>query len=660
MNETMPSSSSPELVSPDLGLDLQVKHLEQRKKEGDSLKERGSEVEGEKPTYMQHALVSSEYFDEKNILTKKVLCINSSLLCDALKQEVKCYPSYRSGFKPSIEVESPFALLFHHRSELGALREYTTDDNLRKHLDLLFEYLEHERGHAAARLMNNDLITFDLLWAVFKPGTFVLTRVYDQEWLLWLQNTAYRKHYQKGEYLALECSHSIHDGEKEWKVVKTLEIFRDKEFPGSAPTTIRKLSVSPLERHSNSETLKSTLKSRGETYQRLQHGRPHYYEGMCLVVDNTKIWDPKTYPCTTAGRVVIDNKPFFEEHEAMRPTLQTWDYDDEGIDEADTDLLYPPYVYGYSLDMRKWSRFFLNNLSDVKWDNNMFNRLLLAEPQKQLLRSLVSNHSYGSNARHEIILKGKGLVVVLHGSPGTGKTLTAAAVAEETNKPLIVFPAGELGYELWAVEDNVKKIVEYATSWKAVLLIDEADVFLEKRESGARANLERNALVAVFLRRLEYCQGIIFLTSNRAESFDGAIKSRVHLMLHYPEIDQTARRQLWKSRLEEVPPDENEVDMARFPDSLAKYPMNGREISNTVGSALTLAKSESQKLNQRHLDMVLRIWQESNPKWTQGYNMLRMVIHVVLSILATAVIIVLVLSRRYQMFRNGDVLIFYR
>jgi hypothetical protein len=69
-------------------------------------------------------------------------------------------------------------------------------------------------------------------------------------------------------------------------------------------------------------------------------------------------------------------------------------------------------------------------------------------------------------------------------------------VAEETKKPVLMLPSGELGEGIYSLQTKLRKIVQYATSWKAVLLIDEADVFLEKRETGPRSNLERNALVA--------------------------------------------------------------------------------------------------------------------------------------------------------------------
>jgi len=60
----------------------------------------------------------------------------------------------------------------------------------------------------------------------------------------------------------------------------------------------------------------------------------------------------------------------------------------------------------------------------------------------------------------------------------------------------LLFPTGELGSQLSDIQTELSRLVRYATVWQAVLLIDEADVFLESRESGGQTSLERNALVA--------------------------------------------------------------------------------------------------------------------------------------------------------------------
>jgi SpoVK/Ycf46/Vps4 family AAA+-type ATPase len=108
--------------------------------------------------------------------------------------------------------------------------------------------------------------------------------------------------------------------------------------------------------------------------------------------------------------------------------------------------------------------------------------------------------------------KGRGLTVLLHGPPGTGKTLTAECISERQQRPLYTVGCGDLGTEPLELERRLKEIFSYAVSWKAILLMDEADIFLQERDI---QNVNRNALVSIFLRELEYFDGILFLTTNR-------------------------------------------------------------------------------------------------------------------------------------------------
>lgn len=54
--------------------------------------------------------------------------------------------------------------------------------------------------------------------------------------------------------------------------------------------------------------------------------------------------------------------------------------------------------------------------------------LLIEASQKKVVQALVRSHAFPSSARDEIELKGKGLVILLHGSPGLGKTMTAGKI----------------------------------------------------------------------------------------------------------------------------------------------------------------------------------------------------------------------------------------
>ncbi|ORY06775.1 hypothetical protein BCR34DRAFT_632080 [Clohesyomyces aquaticus] len=131
-------------------------------------------------------------------------------------------------------------------------------------------------------------------------------------------------------------------------------------------------------------------------------------------------------------------------------------------------------------------------------------------------RSRISFYLMTTNKFDDIIEgKGQGIIIFFHGELGVGKTLTAESVAEEMKRPPYAMSAGELGSKASEVEKSLEGVLEISTKWGAFLLVDECDVFLEQRTT---RDIERNKLVAVFLRLLEYFKGVVFLTTNRCRA----------------------------------------------------------------------------------------------------------------------------------------------
>jgi SpoVK/Ycf46/Vps4 family AAA+-type ATPase len=171
--------------------------------------------------------------------------------------------------------------------------------------------------------------------------------------------------------------------------------------------------------------------------------------------------------------------------------------------------------------------------------------------------------------------------------------------------------AGELGTDSRTLETQLSRILDIAHVWGAVLLLDEADVFLERRSVH---DLQRNALVSIFLRLLEYFQGILFLTTNRVETFDEAFQSRIHIALRYNDLDKKARRVIWKTFLGMVAKEESGPDRAlrdvvndKELEGLARRELNGRQIKNAVRTAQALALSKNEGLSMEHLKLVLAV-----------------------------------------------------
>ena len=206
--------------------------------------------------------------------------------------------------------------------------------------------------------------------------------------------------------------------------------------------------------------------------------------------------------------------------------------------------------------------------------------------------------------------KGKGLIILLHGGPGTGKTLTAESVAEIVERPLYRVTCGDIGTDAEGVEKYFQSVLYLCSIWGCVVLLDEADVFLEER---SQMDIRRNALVSVFLRVLEYYEGILILTTNRVGTFDEAFKSRIQLAMHYPPLELDGRWEIWRGFLNALRDEGEDIAYKELKDkldALARYPLNGRQIRNTINTARQLARYRKERLAYSHFDQAMDVAKE--------------------------------------------------
>ncbi|KAI4696786.1 uncharacterized protein J4E88_000964 [Alternaria novae-zelandiae] len=301
--------------------------------------------------------------------------------------------------------------------------------------------------------------------------------------------------------------------------------------------------------------------------------------------------------------------------------------------------LLPRRMFAYAVGDRKFVHIDSRYLKPVKQqgkEGEAFADLQIENTNKRLIESLLKSHfrkkqeeSEGTEVLSQDLIRGKGrgIVILLHGAPGVGKTATAEAVAQKYEKPLFPITCGDLGFTPEGVEKSLKEFFRLAHLWDCVLLLDEAEVFLSQRDKN---DLQRNALVSVFLRMLEYYNGVLFLTTNRVGVLDEAIKSRVHLHLRYNQLDRQQTSEIFKhniarlknielqrqdaaDRLYIIENEINEFALTHF-DETAKSGVgrwNGRQIRNAFLIAASLAHLDGEKnpgmqkqLRKMHFDDV--------------------------------------------------------
>ncbi|KAI5462834.1 hypothetical protein BGZ63DRAFT_402193 [Mariannaea sp. PMI_226] len=576
------------------------------------------------------------------------------------------------------EFTQPFRGLWFCQDEIKSLyRRTSTDEPLKGYLQLLLRLLEDMFGDVRTKrrhLLSRGLIDFKSAWTLFPRGSTVYSFGVNSEFICKVEDTEYVKK-TEGTFLVIKAKVMVFSGEE---FIWQDRSFPIPDFPGNKPIT--ELRHYPLDFHPDKEAIMARLIARGKKVLDLQGLAYCCYNGIALH-DGEKSCIEKH---NVEGRILIDvigyNKyhlavgkrekkdPETTRNQVRRGRRRLRDDEDQDEDEQNSkgpktqqrrlseklqkrnieEMMEKPeelafmsqMIEGYALKNKLWVQFYVEDIEPMVWNDQAFSHLVYDDQQKDLVLSFVENHSTSKgspSAMEDVIVgKGQGLIILLSGPPGTGKTLTAEAVADRTHRPLFYLQAEDLGISAATLGANIKRVFSMATEWNAVILLDEADVFMAERNPN---DIHRNELVSIFLRELEYFRGIIFLTTNLYHTIDSAFRSRVSLHLLFQALSRDARESIWRKFLDRLPKPESKSKQKRLlaagsdgaPDpassgvaaeeeeeeeeeeekplddedikELSLWQLNGREIKNAVkmvrswcdhkGYAMTLSRLEN-------------------------------------------------------------------
>jgi hypothetical protein len=198
------------------------------------------------------------------------------------------------------------------------------------------------------------------------------------------------------------------------------------------------------------------------------------------------------------------------------------------------------YVHLFHLEWHQNIWVHVQHMTEYRYRPELRDKLVLPVHHRDLIDILTSK----LNALVQDFVPGKsgGTTILCQGAPGLGKTLTAEIYSEVVGKPLYRVHSGQLGTTAASVGATLSGILRRAVRWDAILLLDEADVYIRCRDN----DLEHNAIVAEFLRTLEYFNGLLFMTTNRIDDVDDAILSRCIATIQYETPPKTDAIRLWK------------------------------------------------------------------------------------------------------------------
>lgn len=625
--------------------------------------------------------------DSRKKLEAESILIQSPLLKEALGEFV--LKDYRgvSCELDRLNFNAPFEPFVHRWAEFVALcRREDLEPTLREHVDLLYGVLKYEIGHDIKvweDYVANGVITFEHLWMIFQPGSVVVSEHKGPLSAFELVESRYAET-DDGKVLSLwaECVDFGLDGKYFGRSRVLLCL---NEFKGTRK--IDSLSAFPLSFHKRQAEVCEKLIKRGEVFEKLAGHHYKAYEGAAVTWNRER----QEVLIQVSGRIVIDIESFnrfaqsgplvqvqeftirdrerikeaqkAREETGVEETHNDWSTDvvsgaessndsvgAEGVpgwasasDDEPLQKLIPYHrmlarsrTRGYSLKLKKWLDFFVDQVQDIVWDDGAFEQLVIPDDQKDLILAFSEaqiKHGQSSNGLSSggkrkyrgvseddegfddvISGKGRGVVCLLSGPPGVGKTLTAEAVAENLRVPLHTLSSGDLGSDAFEVEAELARILDLVSRWGAILLLDECDVFLEARSS-AGTDMERNKIVSIFLRTLEYYEGIMFMTTNRLGNIDPAFASRIHVAMQYGNLSAASRKRVWRNFLlgagagggqdkaKRLRAKISEKDL----DELAQLELNGRQIKNAVKMAQLLSLRKRSALERGHIDTILAI-----------------------------------------------------
>lgn len=193
----------------------------------------------------------------------------------------------------------------------------------------------------------------------------------------------------------------------------------------------------------------------------------------------------------------------------------------------------------------------------------------------------------------------RAIILNFYGKAGTGKSMTAEAVAQALGKKVYRINYSELESKyVGETPKNIRKAFECATRDDAVLIFDEADSFLGKRLTSVTQSADYgvNITRSVLLMELEKFAGVVVFTTNLISNYDEAFKRRILLSVYFDMPDKAAREAIWKLHLGAKMPLYSEVSEKSLAERYED--VSGADIKDMVFyAALHALEQEKERLD---------------------------------------------------------------
>lgn len=411
--------------------------------------------------------------------TSETIKLRSPDLIDAVDSFLAQQPTMSTDFpwfNDKGEIPAPYLFWYHHRSPT-ALDLMSAPH--RKIMSLLTSWIEEHYAEIYNRVndtLNRGVVTENTMPFLVKPGDVLvwkekaeLNAVIAKGWTCQkcptagTQKAVEKERGRKQEKTASKTTEWTVDS---WRFAfdgkfdrtkHSVDIVLSSDDPDEE-IPINELNVYPLD-YAPAQ-FKLILERRGRSFWRCRNQYLVSYEDHHSAQSN-------------AERFMVDFHTYQQLHPCMRTSRESHDCLDSAAMASDEPpaapsiYVFPNMIPGYNLRSKKWVDLKVDMIKEVTWNKKSFEHLVVDDETKELVQALVKHQIATEKSTDIIDRKGNGLIMLLHGGPGTGKTFTAESVAEMAEKPLFRITCGDIGTEPEKVEKYLDSVLHLGKIWDA-------------------------------------------------------------------------------------------------------------------------------------------------------------------------------------------------
>lgn len=271
------------------------------------------------------------------------------------------------------------------------------------------------------------------------------------------------------------------------------------------------------------------------------------------------------------------------------------------------------------------NKLFMSNIEDQRIPEHGLGNVILPEATHTTLREIVNVEKAkkvleGEWGFQEVFTTQQGIAVLMHGPPGTGKSLTAEAIAYETGKHLkVVNYAQVLSMWVGETEKALETLFKEVAGSNSILLFNEAEaLFATRTEVSNASDRYANIHTDYLLDMVERHNTFAILTTNSLDYIDEAFFRRMQYIIEFTAPDQSLRTQLWQTLLPRKLPLAPDVDIETL---AADYAFTGGDIKNAIFRAATKRAIDLEASREVTMYDFRHVCDEIRQKKSNGHKM---------------------------------------